>query len=238
VALKCIDRVDSDHHSSSTSPQKSICTTSTQIANMLAKSILCAIAGATLTLAGSPVGSGTWTEVKPSFNTQTCAGGSVSGDTFTLPTSPNGSTSGSGCSNGHLRAERRYTNDYTDGVKQFGGEFKITSLTGDRIALKQTFNGDTGPYFIMGIKSTGDIYNVEGGATIASGVAKVGTSVRINTVHDANKQTYSVYVNGVESYTDNSAPGGSFYDKCGAYTSDSGSGAITVTWSDVQFWTQ
>jgi hypothetical protein len=205
---------------------------------MIAKNILLVIAAATFTLAGSPVGSGSWTEVSPSFNVQQCAGGKVSSNTFTLPKSPNGSTSGSGCSNGHLRAERRYTNDYSSGVHQFGGEFKITSLTGDRIALKQTFNGDAGPYFIMGIKSSGDIYNVEGGTTIASGVAKVGATVRINTVHDANKKTYAVYVNGKESYTDNSAPGGSFYDKCGAYTSDSGSGAITVTWSDVQFWTQ
>ena len=204
---------------------------------MIAKNFLLAIATATLAFAGSPVGSGSWSSVSPSFDTQECAGGKVSGDTFTLPKSPNGSTSGSGCSNGHLRAERRYTNDYTSGVHQFGGEFKITSLTGTNIALKQTFNGNTGPYFIMGIKSSGDIYNVEGGATIASGVAKVGSTVQINTIHDANKKTYAVYVNGKESYT-TSAPGGSFYDKCGAYTSDSGSGAITVTWSNVQFWTQ
>lgn len=204
---------------------------------MIAKNIFLAIASSAFTLALSPVGSGTWTSVSPSFSVQECAGGSVSGDTFTLLTSPNGSTSGSGCSNGHLRAERRYNNDYTSGVHQFGGEFTITSLTGDRIALKQTFNGDTGPYFIMGIKSTGDIYDIEGGATIASGVAKVGSTVQINTVHDANKQTYAVYVNGNESFT-TSAPGGSFYDKCGAYTSDRGSGAITVTWSNVEFWTQ
>lgn len=205
---------------------------------MIARSILLALATATFAVAVSPVGSGSWTSANPAFNTQECAGGKVNGNTFTLPTSPNGSTSGSGCSNGHLRAERRYTNDYTSGVHQFGGEFKITSLTGNRIALKQTFNGDSGPYFIMGIKNTGDIYNVEGGATIATGVAKVGSTVTINTIHDADNQKYSVYVNGKESYTDDNAPGGSFYDKCGAYTSDSGSGAITVTWTDVAFWTQ
>ncbi|KAH8807746.1 hypothetical protein F5884DRAFT_346157 [Xylogone sp. PMI_703] len=205
---------------------------------MIAQNILLTLATATLALAGSPVGSGTWTLVNPGFNLQQCAGGSISGNTFTLPTSPNGSTSGSGCSNGHLRAERRYTNDYSSGVHQFGGEFTITSRTGDRIALKQTFNGNTGPYFIMGIKSNGDIYSVEGGATIASGVANIGATVRINTVHDANSHTYSVYVNGKKSFTDNNAPGGSFYDKLGAYTTDSGTGAITVQWNDVQFWTQ
>lgn len=204
---------------------------------MLVKNVLLALASAGVTLAVKPIGSG-WTETSPDFKIQECAGGSVNGNTFTLPKSPNGSTSGSGCSNGHLRAEHRFTNDYSSGAHQFGGVFKITSLTGDRIALKQTFNGDDGPYFIMGIKSTGDIYNVEGGATIATGVAKVGASVTINTIHDADAQTYAVYVNGEESYTDDNAPGGSFYDKCGAYTSDSGSGAITVTWSDVTFWTQ
>lgn len=204
---------------------------------MIARNILLALATATFAVAVSPVGSGSWTSVDPDFDTQECAGGKVSGNTFTLPKSPNGSTSGSGCSNGHLRAERRYTNNYSSGVHQFGGEFKITSLSGDRIALKQTFNGDDGPYFIMGIKNTGDIYDIEGGATIATGVAKVGSTVTINTIHDADNQKYSVYVNGKESYTDDNAPGGSFYDKCGAYTSDSGSGAITVTWNDVAFWT-
>ncbi len=205
---------------------------------MIAQNFLAILSAASLALATSPVGSGSWSSVSPGFSVQQCAGGSVSGDTFKLPKSPNGSTSGSGCSNGHLRAERRYNNDYSSGVHQFGGVFKITSLTGDKIALKQTFNGDAGPYFIMGIKSNGDIYNVEGGATIASGVANVGSSVTINTIHDANKKTYTVYVNGKKSYTDSNPPGGSFYDKCGAYTSDSGSGAITVTWSDVDFWTQ
>lgn len=205
---------------------------------MLFKNSLLALSAATLTIAASsPLGSGTWTSVNPTFDAQDCAGGSVSGDTFTLPKTPNGSKSGSGCSNGHLRAERRYDNDYSSGVHQFGGKFKITSLTGDKIALKQTFNGPTGPYFIMGVRSTGDLYDIEGGATIASGVAKVGTTVQINTIHDADQKDYSVYVNGKKSFTI-SAPGGSFYDKCGAYTSDSGSGAISVTWSDVEFWTQ
>lgn len=205
---------------------------------MIAKNIILAIATATLALSCNPVGSGTWKEVSPSFKVQECGGGKVSGNTFTLPKSPNGDTSGSGCSNGHLRAERRYTNDYTSGVHQFGGSFKITSLTGDRIALKQTFDANSGPYYIMGIKNNGDIYNVEGGQTIASGVAKVGANVCINTVHNANEQTYSVYVNGKEVFTDSSAPDGSFYDKYGAYTTNSGTGAIAVTWSSVQFWTQ
>ena len=204
---------------------------------MIAKNFLLAITTPILALAGSPVGSGSWTEVSPSFHVQQCAGGEVSGDTFTLPKEPNGSTSGSGCGDGLMRAERRYENDYTSGVHQFGGEFKINSLTGTHISVKQTHGVNTN-YIIIGIKNNGDIYDIANGDTIASGVAKVGTTVRINTIHDVSKKMYYVYVNGKESYTDNEAPSDTFYDKCGAYQAKSGYGTIDVTWSDIQFWVQ
>lgn len=203
------------------------------------KKLLAVLSIATSALAAHPVGSGRWTSVtaNTTYSVQQCAGGVVDGDIFSLPASPNGSTSGSGCSNGHLRAERRYNNDYTSGVHQFGGNFQITSMTGSRVALKQTFNGNTGPYFLMAVKSNGDLYDVEGGGLIASGVATVGATVTLNTIHDADNQQYYVYVNGEQTFS-TSAPGGSFYDKVGAYTTDSGTGAITVVWSDISFWIQ
>lgn len=200
--------------------------------------LLLALAAATTSYAATPVEGGSWNQVSPSFNIQECAGGSVSGSTFTIPSSPNGDDSGAGCSNGHLRAERRYTNDYTSGIHQFGGSFTITDQSGDKIALKQTFNGDDGPYFIMAVKAGGTLYSVEGGATIAEGVANVGSTVVINTVHDANAGRFSVYVNGEEKFRDDAAPGGGFYDKLGAYTTNSGTGGMTVQWDDVTFWTQ
>ncbi|OAQ69223.1 hypothetical protein VFPPC_05320 [Pochonia chlamydosporia 170] len=203
---------------------------------MLAKTLIWAFSAASLALAGSPVEGGGWVQDKPSFSQQQCAGGKVSGNTFSIPKSPNGDTSGSGCSNGHLRAERRYKDDYSSGIRQFGGEFKINSMSGSRISIKQTFNGNSGPYFIMGVEQGGRLYSVEGGKTIANGVAKVGATVRINTVHDTKNHRFSVYVNGKEMYRDNSAPGGSFYDKIGAYTTNSGTGGLSITWNDVQFW--
>ncbi|KAJ2984152.1 hypothetical protein NQ176_g169 [Zarea fungicola] len=203
---------------------------------MLNKIVLLALS-ATSVLGVSPVGGGSWKSVNPSFSVQTCEGGSANGDHFVLPSKTNGNSNGAGCSNGHLRAEHRYNNDYTSGTHQFGGQFKINSFGGDKVALKQTFNGDDGPYFIMGVKANGDLYNVEGGATIASGVAKVGSTVTINTIHNAGSKKYTVYVNGALKYT-TSSPGGSFYDKYGAYTSDSGKGPIDVTWSNTAFWTQ
>jgi hypothetical protein len=182
------------------------------------------------------VESGTWIEDSPSADLHQCAGGKVSGELYTIPANPNGDTSGSGCSNGHLRAERRYRNDYTSGVHQFSGTFKINSMSGNRISLKQTFNGDTGPYFIMAVEQGGRLYSVRGGQTIATGVATVGASVRIHTVHNANNHRFSLYVNGKEMFRDENAPSGGFYDKIGAYTTDSGTGGLSITWSDVQFW--
>lgn len=203
---------------------------------MIGKSIILAISAATVALAATPVESGNWVEDTPGYSEQSCAGGSIDGDTFSIPTSPNGDTSGSGCSNGHLRAERRYTDDYSTGVRQFGGDFTINSMSGTRISIKQTFNGDDGPYFIMAVEDDGRIYSVEGGTTIAEGVATVGSTVTINTVHNANIGRFSVYVNGAEAYRDDNAPGGTFYDKVGAYTTDSGTGAMSITWDNIQFW--
>ncbi|XWX00588.1 hypothetical protein V2A60_008609 [Cordyceps javanica] len=203
---------------------------------MLSKLIVLALS-ATSALAVSPVGGGSWKSASPGFKVQTCEGGRVSGDQFSIPGRPDGSGGGAGCSNGHTRAERRYTNDYSAGRHQFGGQVRINSFGGDRVSLKQTFNGDSGPYFILGVKKNGDLYSVEGGKTIASGVARVGSTVTINTVHDAGSKKYQVYVNGELKFTE-SSPGGSFYDKIGTYTTDSGAGPIDVTWSNVAFWTQ
>lgn len=190
-----------------------------------------------VTLAATPIGGGSWQPVTSSFDIQTCAGGKVSGNTFTIPSKPNGSTSGPGCSNGHLRAERRYRNNYTGGVHQFAGTFTVTSKGGDKIAIQQTFDEDSGPYFILAIKGS-DLYSVEGGATIASGVAGVGKTVKINTIHDTDNNKFTVYVNGVAKFTDNEAPSGNFYNKLGCYTTNSGTGPATITWTDVAFWTQ
>ncbi|CEJ81152.1 hypothetical protein VHEMI01297 [[Torrubiella] hemipterigena] len=206
---------------------------------MVARSLFLSLATAAVgVLAVDPVGNGPWTSVNPSFNVQRCGGGTATDTEFQLPAAPDGSTDGPGCSNGHLRAERRYKNDYDSGVHQFGGQFVINSFGGNKVALKQTFNGGSGsPYFIMAVKNDGSLYSVEGGKTIASGVAGVGQTVTINTVHDTANNLYQVYVNGQLSYTDNGAPDGNFYDKYGAYTTNSGTGPIDVTWTNVQFWT-
>jgi hypothetical protein len=188
-----------------------------------------------------PVEPGPWIEDAPAFDIQTCAGGRVDGLTFSLPAVQ----AFDACSNGAPRAERRYKNyanegkkkNYSTGVRQFGGTFTINSMGGNRLALKQTFNGTKRSYFMMAVEHTGRLYSVKDGATIGEG-ATVGTSVQVNTVHDTAANSFRVYIKGSLTYSDNDAPDGEFYDKFGAYQTSSGSGDINVTWSDIHFWYQ
>ena len=109
---------------------------------MRGNSLILALSAISAALAGTPLESGTWVEDFPTYSNQQCAGGSVNGDTFSIPKSPNGDTSGSGCSNGHLRAERRYKDDYTTGVHQFGGQVYLDG------ANRNALVGITSPGFI------------------------------------------------------------------------------------------
>jgi hypothetical protein len=165
---------------------------------------------------------GGWTAYSPGFKLQQKGCGHINDLTFQLT-----------CSNssGEQRAERRY-DTYSSGTRQFEGSFKITSMAGSRIVLKQTFK-TTGPFFLLAVERGGRLYSVHGGNTIASG-ATIGTTVRVNTVHVVGS-TLRVYINGSLKYTTSSAKG-SFYDKFGAYRSASGQGPITVVWSGIQFW--
>ncbi len=171
--------------------------------------------------AQAEVESGGWIPVSPSFELQRVGCGRITDLTFQLT-----------CANhrGQQRAERRYAT-YTSGSHQFEGFFRITSMGGRRISLKQTFKA-SGPFFLLGVDSGGRLYAV-GGQTIATG-ALPGVTVRVNTVHVVGSQL-RVYINGSLRYT-RSSPRGSFYDKVGAYRTASGNGPITVVWSGIQFW--
>jgi hypothetical protein len=187
--------------------------------------ILVGVVVGLLVLAGPAVAqveSGPWTEYSPTFTVQQRGCGKVSDLTFTLTCSTG---------SGDQRAERRYAT-YTGGTRQFEGSFKITSLTGSRISLKQTFKV-TGPFFLLAVERGGRMYAVHGGDTIATG-ATVGTSVRVNTVHVVGSK-HRTYINGSLKHTVDS-PSGDFYDKFGAYRTASGKGPATVVWSGIRFW--
>ncbi|TWP51008.1 polysaccharide lyase family 7 protein [Lentzea tibetensis] len=175
--------------------------------------------------AHAQVEAGPWTSVSPTFSVQQRGCGKVSDLTFTLTCSTG---------SGDQRAERRYAT-YTGGTRQFEGSFRITSLGGSRVSLKQTFkdNPGAGPYFMLAVEKGGRLYAVHGGNTIATG-ATVGTTVRVNTVHVVGS-THRTYINGSQKHSVSSS-GGSFYDKFGAYRTASGKGPATVEWSNIRFW--
>jgi hypothetical protein len=175
--------------------------------------------------ADAQVGTGPWVSDSPGYSEQERGCGDVSGLTFKLTCST---------ASGDQRAERRY-NTYTGGTHQFEGSFKITSMTGSRISLKQTFRdgSNAGPYFMLAVEKGGRMYAVEGGATLGSG-ATVGTSVRVNTINQVGS-SHKVYLNGSLKQTISSASG-SYYDKFGSYRTSSGAGPVTVSWSGVKFW--
>jgi hypothetical protein len=192
------------------------------LAGALATGPLAAALFAPVHAFADPVESGPWTSYSPGYKVQERGCGSVSDLTFTLSCST---------SSGDQRAERRY-DTYSSGTRQFEGTFRIVSMGGSRISLKQTFK-TSGPYFLLAAEKGGRLYSVHGGTTIASG-ATVGTNVRVNTVHVVGSQL-RVYINGSLKYK-TSGDDGSFYDKFGAYRTSSGKGPITVQWSDVHFW--
>ncbi|MGI5501226.1 hypothetical protein [Lentzea sp. CA-135723] len=175
--------------------------------------------------AQAQVETGPWTSYSPSFTVQERGCGNVNNLTFQLTCST---------ASGDQRAERRYAT-YTGGTRQFEGSFRITSLGGTRISLKQTFREapSAGPFWMLAVERGGRLYAVHGGATIATG-ATVGATVRVNTVHNTATE-HRTYINGSRAHTYASS-GTSFYDKFGAYRTSSGQGPATVVWSNVRFW--
>jgi hypothetical protein len=182
----------------------------------------CALMCALSATAQAQIGSG-WTSYSPSYSVQQRGCGTASGLTFKLSCSD---------TSGDQRAERRYAS-YSSGQHQFEGYVKITSFSGDRVSLKQTFQENNGAFFMLGAKHDGSLYNVNGGATLATG--SVGTTFRVNTVHDVGAGSLKIYINGSQkaSMSGGSSP---WYDKIGTYRTGSGKGPITATWSNLRFW--
>ncbi|MEU5341331.1 hypothetical protein AB0H18_10935 [Streptomyces sp. NPDC020766] len=107
---------------------------------------VCASTFMALPNAVAEVEPGGWTSVSPTFTVQERGCGQVDGLTFQLTCST---------ASGDQRAERRYAT-YTGGTRQFEGYFRISSLSGTRISLKQTFNDSApGPYFMLAVERGG-----------------------------------------------------------------------------------
>jgi hypothetical protein len=172
--------------------------------------------------AHAQIGAG-WTPYSPGFKVQLEGCGTNSGLVFRLTCVSSGSSKD--------RAERRYV-DITAAQSQFQGTVTVNSLPGDRISLKQTFRDGIGPWNLIAVKKPGALYEVEGGATLAS--YTIGTAVRINTITNTAAGTTQVYING--SLRETKTGGRKLYDKFGTYRTASGHGPVMATWSNIGFW--
>ncbi|MFD7551023.1 hypothetical protein [Streptomyces sp. NPDC059816] len=161
----------------------------------------------------------------PSLQERGC--GVITGNVFELTCST---------ASGDQRAEYRYPT-YTDVTRQFEGRFRVESMGGTRISLKQTFRDGTGAgaYYMLAVENGGRLYSVHGGTTLGY-EGTVGATVRVNTVHEVGV-SHRTYINGSRVLAaDVPSTSGSYYDKLGAYRTSSGNGPVKVTWGGVKMW--
>ena len=172
-----------------------------------------ALVGAFAVRADAQLANGPWSSWSPSYNIQTSGTGDVSGGYFRI-TSTSTTT--------EQRAERRYQT-FSTGSRQFQGYVVVDSMGGDRISLKQTFQDPSGPWNMIAVKKPGQLYEVQGGATLAN--YTIGTQARINTITYTGSDKVVVYINGsmVETIFGGA---GSYYDKLGVYRTNSGRGPV------------
>ena len=135
---------------------------------------------------------------------------------------------------GDNRAEQRVEDDYSSGARQFEGEFRVVSIEGTGISVKQTFQAQNGAFLTIATQNSGRFYSVGDNGDLGRG--RPGRRwTRINTIHDVASQTHQIYVNGELKVTKagGSIPG---QNKYGAYRIDSGRGPATIEWRNVRFW--
>jgi hypothetical protein len=136
---------------------------------------------------------------------------------------------------GHGRAELRFA-DIPSGSEQFQGNLTVTSMPGDKVAVKQTFEEDNGPWQLLAVrKADSAFYDVEQSGQAKLYTFTVGTQYQVNTILDSGHSNVRVYINGSLVITDTGG-GGPIYNKCGAYATSSGTGPCTTQWVNIKFW--
>jgi hypothetical protein len=171
-------------------------------------------------LANAQVGSG-WTSITLAKHTDVDGCGSISGSTHKISCSTTGSA--------WQRAEYKLGAS-TSGHRQFQGDFKVVSLGGTGITIKQTFKAPSSAFFMLAVKAGGVLYQHGAGTTFATDI--IGKTYRVNTTIGGGEHRF--YLNGSLKKTQSAS--GAFFDKYGAYKSASGKGPATVQWTGIKSW--
>ena len=121
---------------------------------------------------------------------------------------------------GDERCEARVNNDYTSGQRQFEGYVKYYS--GDNVVVSQNFGGQNGAnhsYQTRAFANSNGNLRRYTSTVLITNIKQVW--VRINTLHNVNTNTVTVYINGSNKGTwpgqDPDGTGANHYHKYGVY---------------------
>ncbi|MFA9441812.1 hypothetical protein ACDA63_19455 [Uliginosibacterium sp. sgz301328] len=168
-------------------------------------------------------------------NTDIRNGGSISTGTDPTADSPTFSVVNQSAS----RAEFRFKT-FTSGTHTLEGTVKLVKLNGGNTSLAQTFSETGGdPVSQLAIDSSGYFYEVQRstGDTTSSRSCNlpklaVGGTAKIKLVYNVDTGTSTSYVNGSKCKTITKSGWTKLYTKIGAYQTASGTGSVTVQWTN------
>ncbi|KAJ9564684.1 hypothetical protein OSB04_000650 [Centaurea solstitialis] len=121
--------------------------------------------------------------------------------------------------------------DYSSGVWQFEGHGYVPSET-TGVCVMQVF-GSKGPYAtttMLVVKDTSLYYYRR--TVILSDL--YNKWFRLNVIHDVDRNTVQVYIDGVLKYDGVGHGGNSHYFKCGVYSQNDGSSYMESRWKDIK----
>ena len=179
--------------------------------------------------AHAQIGTG-WMEYTPAKRVQTRGCGAHSAadgvETFRLTCAAN---------SGDNRAEERIENDYTSGSNQFEGEFRLISLGGSNVSVKQTFMPNNGAFLMIAIATGGRLYSVgDSNADLATGI--MGRWVSMNTLHDVAAGTHEMWDRRRLALHQAGRPPGGLARQVRDLPAGQRPGPITVEWRNVKYY--
>lgn len=183
-----------------------------------------AVAGLVLAAdAQAQIGSG-WTRYYPSKTLQRIGGSAYYSNVNGIETFRIGS--------GDERCEQRTNNNYTSGNQQFEGHVNVRSGANGS-TVHQVFGGSAAAtaFMLRSYNPNGGELRRYSGTTLRTGI--YGVWIRVNTIHDANNNRVTAYLNGSNRGTWPDNGNNTHYHKYGVY--GGGSSNPQAQWRYVKY---
>lgn len=159
------------------------------------------------TLAHAQIGSG-WSQYYPSKTIQRVGGGAYYSNSNGVETFR--------IASGDERCEARVNNNYTSGNRQFEGHVRVRSGS-NSATVHQVFGGSAAAtaFMLRSYNPNGGELRRYSGTTLMTGI--YGVWIRVNTVHDANNNKVTCYLNSSNKGTFADNGNNTHYHKYGVY---------------------